>query len=359
MAEDRRWSRTNRLIIDAARRLGAQALALTETETDFFLNLRSAERSVIISKTRSPYLTQLAQTLSNNKRVCRELLGAHGIAVLPDRLVDDGRTIEEAGAEAFLAEHRALTVKPNWGNRAAGLTVRVQDAATLRRAVERAQTVDRDEEALIQPYLPGTNLRVAVIGGRVEAVAEIRRPWLRGDGQRSARELLAAHNQDARRAPWQTSGPSSELLSLDRIPVDESLCEHLEVYGLGVDEPLPAGFELEVLTEELEVIDLTDALHPGWREVARRACALLGVDVGGVDLRGPREAFFEAPTAGPEAWRQGALLEINVLPALHLHALPTQGTSRPVFEAFVAYCLALPGAPAPVGPVDAVRLLPS
>ncbi len=354
MAAERRWSRTNRLIIDAARRLGVEALPLTATETDFFLNLRSAERSVIISKTRSPYLTQVAQTLSNNKRVCRELLGAQGIAVPPDCLVDDGLTIEEAGAEALLAEHGALTVKPNWGNRAAGLTVRVEERAMLRRAVERAQAVDRDEEALIQPYLPGTNLRIAVIGGRVEAVAEIRRPWLRGDGERSARELLVAHNQDARRASWR----APELLSLDRIPVDESLCEHLEVHGLGVDEPLPAGFELEIITEELEVIDLTDELHPGWRAVALRACRLLGVDVGGVDLRGPREAFFAAPSAGPEAWRRGALLEINVLPALHLHALPTQGRPRPVFEAFVAYCLSLPGAPAPVGAVDAVRLLP-
>jgi cyanophycin synthetase len=77
--------------------------------------------------------------------------------------------------------------------------------------------------------------------------------------------------------------------------------------------------------------------------VAERACALLGVDVGGVDLRGPLDAFARAPelSAGT-AW----LLEVNVLPALHLHALPTEGAARPVFEAFVAYCLQLPGAPA-------------
>jgi len=354
MTAERRWSRTNRLIIEAAQRLGVEALPLTETETDFFLNLRDAERSVIISKTRSPFLTQLAQTLSNNKRVCRELLGAKGLPVLPDMFVDGEHSLDEAGAEALLAEHGAVTVKPNWGNRAAGLTVRVEDGEALRRAVVRALAEDRDEEALIQPYLPGTNLRVAVVGGRVEAVAEIRRPWLRGDGQQSPRELLAVHNQDARRASWQPQ----ELLCLDQIPLDEGLGEHLEVYGLRVDDPLPAGFELEIISEEIEVIDRTEEVAPGWRTIAREACELLGVDVGGVDLRGPLEAFLEPPSAGPEAWRRGAILEINVLPALHLHALPTQGRARPVFEAFVAYCMSLPGAPAPVGPVDAARLLP-
>ncbi len=354
MTVQRRWSRTNRLIIDAARRLGVEARALTATETEFFLNLRDAERSVIISKTRSPFLTQLAQTLSNNKRICRELLGAKGIPVPPDRLVDDGCGLAEAGAEAFLAEHGAVTVKPNWGNRAAGLSVRVEDREALRRAVVRAQAEDLDEEVLIQPYLPGTNLRVAVVGGRVEAVAEIRRPWLRGDGQRSPRELLAALNLDARRTPWE----EQELLCLDQIPVDDGLSEHLAVHGLTVDDPLPAGFELELISEEIEVIDRTEEIDPGWRTIARDACQLLGVDVGGVDLRGPLGAFLEPPRSGPQAWRRGAILEINVLPALHLHALPTQGRARPVFEAFVAYCMSLPGAPAPVGPVDAARLLP-
>ena len=53
-------------------------------------------------------------------------------------------------------------------------------------------------------------------------------------------------------------------------------------------------------------------------------------------------------TAPPElADGAACLLEVNVLPALHLHALPTIGAGRPVFAAFVAYCLQLPGAPEP------------
>jgi hypothetical protein len=36
---------------------------------------------------------------------------------------------------------------------------------------------------------------------------------------------------------------------------------------------------------------------------------------------------------------------------LHLHALPTQGAARPVFDRFVAYCLQLDGAPRPCAAV--------
>ena len=81
---------------------------------------------------------------------------------------------------------------------------------------------------------------------------------------------------------------------------------------------------------------------PIWVAIAEQACGWLGVDVGGVDLRGPMAAFMAAPAL---AAGTACLLEVNVLPALHLHALPTQGAARPVFEAFVAYCLQLPGAP--------------
>ncbi len=354
MPRSRPWSRTNRLIIEAAARLGVVAEPLTETETEFFLRLTHCGRSVIISKTRSPFLSQVSQTLSNNKRISRELLGAQGLPVPPDHLVDDDPR-SESGAAAFLARHGLVTVKPNWGNRAAGLTVRVEDAATLARAITRAQANDLDEEALIEPYLPGTNLRIAVIGGRALAAAEIRRPWLRGDGRTSAVAMVTELNRDARRADWR----APRLVTLDQIEATGGLAEHLSVYGRGLHEPLPEGFCLEIVSEEIEVIDRTDEVDPGWCSLAARACGLLGVDVGGVDLRGPIECFRDPPGTGPDAWRHSALLEINVLPALHLHALPTKGRARPVFEAFVAYCMSLPGASGPAGVVHGGRLLPA
>jgi D-alanine-D-alanine ligase-like ATP-grasp enzyme len=227
-----------------------------------------------------------------------------------------------------------VVIKPNWGNRGVGITTDVRTIAAARRAIARAQAVDLDEEALVEPYVAGTNVRVAVIGGEFVAAAEVRAAGVnRGElGGGAGAELERGF------AAW-GRGRAPGLEPMDRIEPDEDLVEHLKIHGVGLDEVLPGGAAIEVVGEEAEVIDRTEELHAGWARVAADACAWLGVDVGGVDLRGPIEVFRAAPGRG------GVLLEVNVLPALHLHALPTQGVARPVFDKFVAYCLQLAGAP--------------
>jgi D-alanine-D-alanine ligase-like ATP-grasp enzyme len=328
------WSRTNQLIVAAAGRLGVRAEALGPRHTDYFMRLTLGERAVIVSKTRSPFLTQVAQSLANNKFQSRALLRARGVPCVPDVLVDEADELDEACA--LLERCGRVVVKPNWGNRGVGVTTDVRTREVLARARARAREIDLDEEVVVEPYVAGTNVRVAVVGGKFVAAAEVQRPLLLPG--RSAREQIAALNADPRRGSWQT--PS--LRPMDRLEPDEDLLPHLKVYGLGLASVLPDGREVEVTGEEAAVIDRTDELHAGWAALAERACALLGVDVGGVDLRGPIAAFRADPAlSAGAAW----LLEVNVLPALHLHALPTEGAARPVFEAFVAYCVQLPGAP--------------
>lgn len=327
------WNRTNLLIAAAAARVGATAEALSSRHTDQLMRLRGGGRSAVISKTRSPFLTQVAQTLANNKFVSRELLGERGVPVVEAVLVDEG---DDAGGEpvrAMIERFGRVVIKPNSGNRGVGITTDVRTIAAARRAIARAQAVDLDEEALVEPYVAGTNVRVAVIGGEFVAAAEVVRPVLIGGS--SAAAQVRRLNEDSRRGVWTRPG----LEPMDRIEPDEDLVEHLKMHGVGLDEVLPGGAAIEVVGEEAEVIDRTEELHAGWARVAADACAWLGVDVGGVDLRGPIEVFRAAPGRG------GVLLEVNVRPALHLHALPTQGVARPVFDKFVAYCLQLAGAP--------------
>lgn len=336
------WSRTNRLIAEAAARLGARAEALGGRHTDFLMRLRHGDRGVVISKTRSPFLTQVAQTLANNKFVSRELLAGRGVPVVDGVLVDEGDDAGGAAVTELLRRAGRVVVKPNWGNRGVGVTTDVRTLAALRRACARAQAVDVDEEAVVEPYVAGTNLRVAVIGGVFAAAAEVQRPVLVGGTSPAAQ--VGRLNQDPRRGSWAAPG----LQSMDRIVVEEDLEGHLAVHGYALAEALPDGAAVEITGEEAEVIDRTDEVHAGWARIAELACGWLGVDVGGVDLRGPMAVFRAAPEL---AQGTGVLLEVNVLPALHLHALPTQGAARPVFAAYVAYCLQLDGAPPPCATV--------
>jgi cyanophycin synthetase len=327
------WSRTNLLIARAAAALGGRAEPLVARHTDYFMRLVHGERSAVISKTRSPFLTQVAQGLANNKHTSRALLRARGLPCVEDLLLDEADE-DLAPVQAMLERCGRVVVKPNWGNRGMAVATDVRDLETFVRARERAQAADLDEEVVVEPYVAGTNLRIAVIGGQAIAAAEVQRPRLVAGA--SAQRQVAALNEDPRRGSWRTP----ELRSLDQIEAEEDLAGHLEVYGLELAAPIPGGREVEITGDEAEVIDRTDEVDRGWFAVAEQACAWLGVDVGGVDLRGPLAAF-RAGQGG------AALLEVNVLPALHLHALPTRGAARPVFEAFVAYCLQLPGAPPP------------
>lgn len=327
------WSRTNQLIAAAAERLGVRAEPLGPRHTDYFMRLTLADRAVIVSKTRSPFLTQVAQSLANNKFQSRALLRAHAVPCVPDVLVDEADSLAEA--TALLERCGRVVVKPNWGNRGVGVTTDVRTPEVLARARMRAREIDLDEEVVVEPYVAGTNMRVAVVGGRFVAAAEVQRPLLLPGSP--VRSQIAALNTDPRRGSWDE--PS--LRPMDRLEPEEDLLPHLRVYGLGLGSVLPDGREVEVTGEESAIVDRTDELHPEWAAIAERACGLLGVDVGGVDLRGPLAAFRGEPSPGSGCW----LLEVNVLPALHLHALPTSGAARPVFEAFVAYCLQMPGAP--------------
>jgi cyanophycin synthetase len=344
------WSRTNLLIRRAAEALDVECTSVGREHSDWLVRLRSRDKTVIVSKTRSPFLTQVAQTLANSKRTSRELLAAIGVPVVPAVLVTGGGDPRGVAVHELVAAHGRVTVKPNWGNRARGCLPGITELDACARAVELARTLDLAGEALVEPFVAGINLRIAVIGGRFSAACEIVRPRIVGDGERTFAALVAVANEDPRRAEGPEPGPT--LLGFDRIALDDAALAVLALQDVRPDGVLARGREIELVGDEAETIDRTDDIHPSWTELACRACAQLGVDVGGVDLRGPAECFL-APA--PTRWQPGAacLLEVNVLPALHVHALPSRGAARPVFEDFVAYCLSLPGAPAPCAVVRA------
>ncbi len=342
------WSRTSQLIERAARALGVACTSVGSEHSDWLLRLATADRAVIVSKTRSPFLTQVAQTLANHKLTSRERIAVVDVPVVPGLLVDDTDDPRGPDVREQLRMHGRVTVKPNWGNRARGVVTDLRDLETCARAIELARGLDLDEEAIVEPHVDGINMRVAVIGGRFAAACEIARPRIVGDGERTFAQLLARFGDDPRRNDWR----APTLASFDAIELDEDGLAVLEVQGVRPDRVLAAGEVVELVGEESETTDRTDELHPSWAAAACRACARLGVDVGGVDLRGPAERFREP---APPRWSPGeaCLLEVNVLPALHVHALPSRGQPRPVFEAFVAYCLSLPGAPEPCAVVPA------
>ena len=148
-------SRTNLLLAAAALRLGVRCEPVGREPSDWLRRLVGPAGSVVVSKTRSPFLTQVAQTLANHKRIARELLAARDIPVVPSLLVDESVAVDGDAVRAFLATWGRVAVKPNSGNRARGVAAGLTELALVAGALERARELDADEEALIEPHLDG------------------------------------------------------------------------------------------------------------------------------------------------------------------------------------------------------------
>ncbi len=105
----------------------------------------------------------LSLSLSLDKAWTLRWVGAAGVPVAPQLSVASVAELESAS----LPGAYPLFVKPRWEGTAKGIqpTSRVEDAAALRAEVERVTSLYA-QPALIQPFLPGAEYTVTVVGHR-------------------------------------------------------------------------------------------------------------------------------------------------------------------------------------------------
>jgi len=270
----------------------------------------------------------LAVDLAGDKTMTKRLLRAAGIEV------PDGEVATTA-AEAVAASRRLgfpLAVKPIDGNHGRGVTLQIESVREVRAAYRLAH--QHTERVIVERYIAGRQYRVLVVGGAVVAAAERLPAQVVGDGQRSIADLVAATNRDPRR------GTGHER-PLTRIALDDAAIGLLQRRGMSPESVPPDG-QAVFLTDAANLstggtaVDVTEAMHPSVAEACRRAAAVLGLDVAGVDLVAED---IGAPLR-PGAW---AVIEVNASPGLRMHHHPSSGQSRDVAGAIVDW-LFPPGA---------------
>jgi cyanophycin synthetase len=228
-----------------------------------------------------------------------------------------------AEAVAALRELGApVVIKPVGGNHGRLVTVGVATQAAAATAFEAATAAG--PAAIVERYVPGQDYRVLVIDGQVAAAALLSPAAVTGDGSATISELIAAVNADPRRG----DGHERELT---RITLDDEARRHLAAAGL---EPgsVPATGQLVTLRRNANLstggtsADVTGLIHPDVAALCRRAAAVTGLDICGVDLR---LADIAAPfPAGQDA--PGAVIELNACPGLRMHLAPAAGAARDV-----------------------------
>jgi len=285
---------SSRLIIEEAKRRGISVRVLAPRAEYFRLTFGT--RSIVCRESLSELTHAIALSRCDDKRTTSRLLAEAGLRV-PEQV--DAR----GGAEdvAFLHKHDAIVVKPARGEQGKGVCVGVSTPGALRDAVQRAR--DICEQVVLEQLVPGEDVRVIVIDGKLVAAAVRRPPQVLGDGQSDLRTLILRLSQQRAAA---TCGEA-------KIPLDAETERCLRESGFSFSDVLAEGRTVTVRrTANVHtggtIVDVTAELHPSLAEVARRAAEVLDIPVVGLDLMVPS-------LSGPEY----AILEANERPGLANH----------------------------------------
>jgi hypothetical protein len=246
-----------------------------------------------------PQNSATASTLASDKYLTNAILERAGIASLGGNyffLHDRHRALRPGGHERadIPAYFRTLGgvafVKPLFGSRG-DFAQAVHGEAALGSYLDAVSHYY--DSVLIQPLALGTEYRIFLLDGEAVYTARKHPPSLSGDGERSIRELLLAHNAVLRgRGLSPVSIPAGPDDSLDAVlPAGTSWSipgrMNLSAGGTMVIEALPSDLPLAL---------------------ARRAAAALGLRVAAVDL-------FAGLRGDPDAM---AVIEVNANPSIRM-----------------------------------------
>jgi cyanophycin synthetase len=276
--------------------------------------------------------SHIAVELAQDKEETNKILANCGLPVPRQELVRSAdRAVRAAERLGF-----PVVTKPYDGNHGRGISIGLGSADEVRAGF--AAAAEHSASVIVETYLHGDDHRLLVVNG--ELVAATRRTPGRviGDGVHSIRELVEIVNRDPRR------GIGHEKV-MTRLELDAQAEMMLGRQGLQPDAVPPA--EQVVLLRSTANLstggtatDVTDVIHPDNRDMAVRAVAAIGLDVGGVDFLCPDIA---------ESYKNvgGGICEVNAAPGFRMHVAPSEGTPRdaagPVID-----MLFPPGAPARV-----------
>lgn len=222
----------------------------------------------------------VAKMICKDKAATSDLLGFHKIPRIEHRIFHGPQLagyVSEAGGWremlAYLDAHpQGIVCKPNEGT-GGNAVFMATTPAQLEAAVY--QIFAKNRSLCLSPFEEfESEYRVALLCGEVEFIYRKNRPTLKGDGEKSVRELLLSQLRDTEDFPKQVSSMlklAEMKLDLNRVPaIDESV-------KINWRHNLGQGSQAELLTPA----------DPEWQttsQLAREAAASLDIKVASVDI---------------------------------------------------------------------------
>lgn len=258
----------------------------------------------------------IAETISRDKDLTKELISSVGVPVPEGREVDSAEDAWEAAEDIGVP----VCVKPTDGNHGRGVFIDLTTKEEVAKAY--AIAVDEGSGVLVERSIPGIEHRLLVVGGKLVAANRSDLITVTGDGQSTVQQLIDSQvNTDPRRG-------TTELHPLSFIRIDTAARIELERQGLTADSVPAEGREVLIQRNANHAFDCTDEVHPETAEVVALAARVVGLDIAGVDL-------VCQDISQPLAGQGGAIVEVNAGPSLLMHIKPGIGQPRPVGQAIV------------------------
>lgn len=258
----------------------------------------------------------IAETISRDKDLTKELISSVGVPVPEGREVDSAEDAVDAAEDIGYP----VVVKPTDGNHGRGVFIDLVTPDSVRKAYPIA--AEEGSGVLVERAIQGIEHRLLVVGGKLVAANRSDFITVTGDGQSTVQELIDTQvNVDPRRG-------NSELHPLSIIRIDTAAKLELERQGLTGDSIPDPGREVLIQRNANHAFDCTDDVHPETAEIVALAARVVGLDIAGIDL-------VCEDIAQPLAGQGGAIVEVNAGPSLLMHIKPGIGKPRPVGQAIV------------------------
>ena len=311
---DRLWlGPSTACIVDAAANRKIPAIRLLAKGNLVQLGYGASSRRIWTAETdRTP---AIAESISRDKDLTKTLLQSCGVPVPEGRLVVSAEDAWQAAQDMGLP----VVIKPCNGNHGRGVFIEL----TTREEIESAYgvAVEEGDGVIIERFIPGTEHRLLVVGGRLIAASRGDSVSITGDGKSTIASLISVQiNSDPRRG-------ATEHHPLNIISLDSAARMEIARQGFTSMSIPPVGREVLIQRNGNLAFDVTDEYtRVQLNRRASRAYCRSGyrrIDLVATDI------------SRPLAEQGGAIVEVNAGPGLLMHIKPAVGTPRPVGEAIV------------------------
>ncbi|WP_081987072.1 cyanophycin synthetase [Methylotenera sp. G11] len=302
-------------IVDAATERRIPSIRLTDGN---LVQLGYGARQHRVWTAETGRTSAIAEGISRNKDLTKQLLTSCGVPVPEGRIVESAEDAWEAAEDIGVP----VVVKPTDGNHGRGVSTELMTRAEVEAAYHLADA--EGSEVLVERFVRGNEHRLLVVGGKLAAATRGETVSVLGDGIATVRELIDRQiNSDPRRG-------EEEEFPLDVLLVDKNPAVRFEIerQGYRADAVLPKDVSIIVQRNGNVAFDVTDKVHPEVAAAVSLAARIVGLDIAGIDL-------VAEDISKPLDVQGAAIVEVNAGPGLLMHLKPAEGQPRPVGKAIV------------------------